>query len=292
MSWRLLFAAAALLVGACDSEPPADEAPAPSPAIYELASPGGQVEGWMFGTIHALPDGTEWRTERIDAIVGQADMLVVEIAALEDSAANSRVFERLARSPGQPDLLDRVDPAMRPDLLDLMDRGGFEDRDFAGLETWAAALSLARVMRYGDSANGVDRALIREFSGRPIDELEGFERQLAIFDRLPESEQRDLLGAVVADYRRVQADPARLAVAWRAGDLATLERESQRGMLADPELRAVFLSDRNRAWAERLVAILAGDARPLIAVGAAHLVGTEGLPSLLEQRGYTVTRIQ
>ena len=292
MSWRWLFAATALLAGACGGEPGREEAPPPSPVLYELASADGAVEGWLFGTIHALPDGVEWRTERIDRIVDEADMLIVEIAALEDSAANSRVFERLARTPGQPDILTRVDPAMRTELAELMDRGGFGPRDFAALETWAAALSLARVMRHGGSANGVDRALIRDFAGRPIDELEGFERQLAIFDRLPEEEQRDLLGAVVTDSRRAQEDPGQLARAWHAGDIAIIEAESERGMLADPELREALLVGRNRAWSEQLAAILAAEAKPLVAVGAAHLVGEDGLPTLLERRGYTVTRIQ
>ena len=32
--------------------------------------------------------------------------------------------------------------------------------------------------------------------------------------------------------------------------------------------------------------------RPLVGVGAAHLVGPDGLAALLEQRGYTVRRLQ
>jgi len=74
--------------------------------------------------------------------------------------------------------------------------------------------------------------------------------------------------------------------------LATLEREMAGGILADPELRQALLTARNRAWTERVAALLAQGRRPLVAVGAAHMLGSEGLPALLAARGYTVRRIQ
>ena len=49
----------------------------------------------------------------------------------------------------------------------------------------------------------------------------------------------------------------------------------------------MLLSNRNRAWMEQIPKMLA-DAPTLVVVGAAHLVGDEGLLSLLRQSGYTV----
>ncbi|QYU69444.1 TraB/GumN family protein [Leptolyngbya sp. 15MV] len=156
----------------------------------------------------------------------------------------------------------------------------------------AAAIVLAQLVRYGDSANGVDRALIAAFAGRPIDELEGIERQLAMFDALPEQDQRDMLAAVVERHPEARADPGALARLWLAGDVAGIEAELTRGMLADPELYEALLAGRNRAWAARIVPMLDAGPRPLIAVGAAHVVGPHGLPALLEAQGFQVRRIK
>lgn len=297
-SWRtarrlaavLLAPVLALALAGCSDPPDAEaDAPPPNPLLYEIASADGAVEGWILGTIHALPPGARWRTPAIGRVVGEADVLVVEIAELGDSAGLSRILAALARSPGLPPLDQRVPEKLRPALADLMARGDLDLSDFRQTETWAAALALARIDAEGDPANGVDRALIAEFASRPVRELEGARAQLAIFDRLAEADQRAMLSAVVDEAER--ADPARLQRAWLAGDAAVIEQSTRTGILADPALRAALLVERNRRWAAALVPLLEQPARPLIAVGAAHLVGAEGLAAMFEARGYRVRRL-
>lgn len=282
-----------LLAAGCSDVPgePAEGAAPPAPLLYEIASADGSVEGWMVGTIHALPAFARWRTPAIEEASNRADLLVVEIAALDDDAALARTFASLSRSPGLPPLAERLPPDLRPALAALMERGGFDAAQFAGTETWAAALTLARIDAVGDPANGVDRALITDFAGRRVRELEGGPAQLAIFDRLPEAQQRAMLAAVVRDSAATAKDPERLQRAWLAGDAKTIEASTREGVLADPAVREALLMARNRRWAAALGPLLAEAPRPLIAVGTAHLVGPEGLAALLEAQGYRVRRL-
>lgn len=263
----------------------------PSPLLYELASADGTVEGWMLGTIHALPPGTEWQTPAIGRVIDEADCLVVEVAALDDERGLARTFASLATSPGLPPLSARVPPDLAAPLAALMERGDLAPGRLAATETWAAALALARIDSPGDPANGTDRALIAAFAGRPVRELEGAAAQLGIFDGLPEAQQRAMLAAVVRESAAPGRDPARLQRAFLAGDAATIEASTREGLLADPALHEALLAGRNRRWAETLGPILAECPRPLIAVGAAHLVGPGGLAALLAERGYRVRRV-
>lgn len=290
-----LFAAAvaAALVAACSSGGgTAADAPPPSPALFEIAGPSGEIEGWLFGTIHSLPDETQWRTGVLDHVVQQARVLVVEVANLGSGSEITDSFNRLAQGSQRSYLRERVEPADRAALARLVEASGTSEREFYHLDTWAAALALARSYGVGDTGNGVDRALLDEFSGQSVIELEGAVFQFTLFDRLPEVEQRDLLKAVVEDSRGGKEQALTRVAAWRAGDMAAMERETQQGLLADRELRKVLLVDRNLAWADRIENLLRSQPPVLVAVGAAHLPGEDGLIALLERRGYTVTRIQ
>jgi uncharacterized protein YbaP (TraB family) len=100
-----------------------------------------------------------------------------------------------------------------------------------------------------------------------------------------------MLEQVVRDSTADLRQRLRLRNAWIAGDLEVLEEATQSGILADPEVREALLTGRNRAWAERLLIDLADPPKPLIAVGAGHLVGPDSLKAMLEQRGYTVTLV-
>jgi uncharacterized protein YbaP (TraB family) len=53
-----------------------------------------------------------------------------------------------------------------------------------------------------------------------------------------------------------------------------------------------LLVARNRRWDEAIAVMLQGTPRPLVAVGAAHLVGPDGLAVMLRSRGYRVTSIR
>lgn len=283
----LLFA-----LGGCGHAPDRQAVgPPPSPLLYEIASADGTVEGWMLGTIHALPAGTDWRTEAIGRVIDTADFLVVEIGAQKGRDEGPSIYFSLAQSPGLAPLDQRLPPALRPQLAAMLERGRMEPDDFTFKETWAAAITLARIDANGDPANGVDNALLDDFAGRPVRELEGLRGQLAIFDRLPETAQRAMLAAVVRESEKTRKDPARLQRAWLAGDAAVIEQSTREGFLADPALHETLLAGRNRRWAEAIAPMLEDIARPLIAVGTAHLVGPEGLAALLEAQGYRLRRI-
>lgn len=274
------------LVSACAGEP-APPGPAPSPLIYEIAGPHGETQGWLLGTIHALPEGTQWRTPGIEAAIAQADCLILEVAAPGDPAARE-AFMALSASAGLPPLQDRIAPEWREPLGELAGAAGTDLAAFEATETWAAALILAQAMRTGERAHGAERALIEEFAGREIRELEGARAQLAIFSSLAEEDQAALLTSVIADFGDGIDQAGELRAAWLSGDAARLEAATREGMLADPELREAILLARNRAWATKLRVALEQQERPLIAVGAAHLVGPEGLAALLEAEGFAL----
>ena len=283
---RLLAALVAVLwLASCGGEP-AREWPAPSPALWEVSGPQGE-KGWLFGTIHAFPDGAEWRTPLFEAAIGQAGLLVVEVSNLGDAEVASQAFTAFAAGRELPPLLSRVPAEHRPTLAAALERADIDESDLAATDSWAAALLIANATRTGRAANGVDRALLS--LGLPAIALESYPMQFSIFDRLEPEEQQGLL---IEAARNDPATELTLVEAWIGGDIAAIERETQAGFLADPELRDALLVKRNLAWTDRIEPLLAEGRRPFVAVGTAHLIGPDGLVALLEARGYAVRRLQ
>ncbi len=286
MSNRLIAALLLLLaLAGCASPEPA------RPALWLVSGPNGE-KAWLFGTIHALPKPVAWRSDKVDAALKAADRLVLEVADITDDAGTAKAFAALAQSPGLPPLDQRIAPDLRDELADELKDGGIKPGALDPYETWAAALMLQNAGgNSGDTANGIDRALARAWTG-PIEEFEGAAAQLAIFDRLAETDQRALLDAVLLDGTTRALDVAELQTAWSSGNMELIARITDEDFAKAPALREALLVGRNRAWAARLEVLLASGARPFVAVGAAHLAGRDGLPAMLAARGWKVTRLQ
>lgn len=274
---------------ACAPEPAPEAA---RPALWEVTGPADS-RAWLFGTIHALERPVKWRSPAIDTAMRQSGSVVVEVAGVGDDPGIAAIFTRLSRTPGVPPLSERVEPLQAPGLKRLFRKTRMGDASFEDVETWAAALTLSQALQPDlKGENGIDRAVLAAKGGRPVIELEGAEAQLGQFDGLPEKEQRDLLALVIRESTGPGAEDADLARAWQRGDMARIEAETRKGLLADPELRETLFSSRNRAWTERIAGLIAEGRRPFVAVGAAHMAGPEGLPAMLAARGYKVRRVQ
>lgn len=74
----LLAITGALLLAGCgatDDGAVTPDRPEASPALWEMTAPDGE-RGWLFGTMHALPEDVEWRTATFDTAFGDRKSVV------------------------------------------------------------------------------------------------------------------------------------------------------------------------------------------------------------------------
>ncbi|GGD75492.1 TraB/GumN family protein [Croceicoccus mobilis] len=273
--------------------------PEGDPALYRVdrsdADADAEPAGWLFGTIHALPSRSRWKSDALKDALAKSGVLIVEVADLDDAQLRD-TFNRMAFTNGLPPLEQRVSPELRDDLDELIDNAGANPAQFRNLETWAAALTLSSAMQANsgiDPADGVDRVLIGEYASGPVLGLETVEQQFSLFDTLAEKEQRELLESMLTEG---DEDAEEMSDAWLSGDterLATLMNEGL-GPAGDPGnlLRNRLLTRRNESWVAAIAAQLSSGARPFVAVGAGHVGGEDGLIALLESEGWRVTRVE
>lgn len=289
---RLLALFALTLIAACGQEP----APAPKvqsgPALWQVQR--GELNGWLFGTIHVLPKGIKWETPTIRESIAAADRLVLEAGDLQDEQKTLSLFEKMGRSPGLPPLERRVPQEEQAALNQAMADGGTNTQLLSGYESWAAAMLLSAASQQVldvSQDNGVEPALIDIFkkANKPIGGLETVERQFAAFDTLPQTAQSRLLVQTVHEAKSMKALYERILTAWAKGDMEAIAKEDKIGEQPDPVVEEAVLVARNRDWVK---AIGPMKGRPFIAVGAGHLTGSHNLIELLKSEGFTVTRVQ
>ncbi|WP_066556718.1 TraB/GumN family protein [Croceicoccus bisphenolivorans] len=284
----LLLAPFVLLLAACGSTA--------EPALWRIDKEGAGADaapaGYLFGTIHALPRGTDWHGETLDAALADAGVLMVEIKNLDKGDAQ-RIFQELALDASLPPIDERVSPMYRDELDEVMDRAGADPENFHFVETWATALTLSTMLQARSSMdpdNSVDQSLIADWQGRPIIGLETAEEQFRIFDQLSGNEQQALLESMVRQADEMEPDA--LAKAWSAGDADAMSGLMELGFESNTGLRAAILGRRNQRWVGPILNQVQSGKKPFVAVGAGHMGGDDGLIALLAARGYKATRIQ
>ena len=266
------------------------------PALWKVADADTTI--YLFGTIHLLPPGTQWRGAAFDAAALTADTLVLE-TLIDDKnpAATLGELFKMAVSPGLPPLAERVRPERRKALGTAIAASGVPAEAFDKLETWAAAFLLlgTQFKEIGlNSGSGVETALKQQFeaSKKPIGQLETNAEQFGFFDTLPEASQRKFLDGVLDDPSATKEQVATMLAAWSKGDVAGMAKSFNDELDDSPELLDALLLRRNANWARWVRARLDQPGTVLVAVGAGHLAGDRSVLGLLEQQGLKVTRVQ
>jgi len=289
--------AAAIAAGAAAFSPLAAKTPAAAkPAMWMLSDADTTI--YLFGTIHLLPKGTQWRTPAFDKAATSASDLVVETVIDEaNPMAAAAEMMKLAVSPNLPPLLDRVPADKRAKLTEVATKTGVPMAVYDKLETWGAAFIMLGVTMKElglDPNSGVESSLKTEFTTakKPIGQLETNAEQFGFFDTLPEAAQRKFLESVLDDPAKGKAQFDEMLSVWTRGDVKAMGDAFNRELADSPDLRENLLRKRNANWNVWLQRRLATPGTTLVAVGAGHLSGSDSVIAMLEKGGYKVKRVQ
>jgi uncharacterized protein YbaP (TraB family) len=269
-----------------------------APALWRVKTDHAEI--YLFGTLHVLSPGLAWRTPAYDAAYAQAKTVWFEAAL--DGADPQTMNGILSRYGTDPDR--RLSQKLAPDALAQLARQ-VDLRRIDHLRPWAAALMLSMQPMLNQGAkveSGADLTMTRAARGeaKTVRTFETLEDQARVFASLSEGAEVRYLTDVIRE--RSPAKPLApsapsaesLEQSWMDGDLARLGPALVGGMkVENPGLYDALLKRRNVAWADALTRELdQGSGVELVNVGALHLVGDDGLPALLQARGFKVERLQ
>lgn len=251
----------------------------------------------ILGSIHFLKKENYPLKKNIETALDSAKKLVLEINLQATDAQKNQqvVMEKAVNRDGstlQQNISAETFALTEEKARDL----GIDVSSLSPFKPWFVALTLSslKLQKLGlDPTYGVDRHLAEraQKSGKPISGLETFELQIEVFDGLSPRDQELMLRETLQDMDALEKSADRIVQAWLKGDTASLEESLLSGMRAYPALFQKLIVDRNRRWLPEIERMIKQGENPLIVVGAAHLVGKDGVIELLKQRGYTVEQL-
>jgi hypothetical protein len=161
---------------------------------------------------------------------------------------------------------------------------------------WALALTLLG-LEWQAAGFDADLGLDKHFydqavaAGKEVQGLETIEFQISRFDEMTMEEQDRMLASTLRELETEKASVTTLANAWKAGDAPTVEKIVLQELRQEPRMYQRLLVDRNKDWMPKIEALFSRKGRAFVVVGAAHLVGPDGLLAQLKARGYAIEQL-
>lgn len=269
----------------------------------------------MIGTYHFNDPRHDATIAALRPQIANADALLVEAGPAEEE----RLSAALAADPtlmvntDSPTLPERLSPEEWERLSQALAERGMPAVMSAKLRPWYAATMLGfspcmleQVAETGE-AGGLDQRLIEaaESEGVPVRALEPWDTLFTLFAGMSPAEELDMIRAALPaadhadDYAVTLADAYFAGESWLIWEFGRLDAYRTSGLdraAVDAQvalMRENLMDRRNRAWIAPLTGAAeaaAGRGKGIVAAfGALHLPGAEGVLSLLEREGWTVS---
>ena len=141
-----------------------------------------------------------------------------------------------------------------------------------------------------DAELGLDKYFFdkAKAAGKPVLALETAESQIDRFDKMPEAMQEQMLLTALAEKDAERTNLSALVSAWQRGDAAAMEKLMLQSFQGNNAAYTSLITERNRNWMPQIEACFRRPSPCFVIVGAAHVIGPDGLLAMLRQKGYRI----
>jgi len=257
----------------------------------------GKGAVYLIGSVHMLTADFYPLPAALDAGFRDSDLLVEE-ANLAEMLSPNMQFTMLSR--GMLPAGQTLDKVISPATLALLDKHtsglGMPLDALKQFKPWMLAMTIEAMewQKAGfDAELGLDKHFFdrAQADNKSIQGLETTDFQISLFDGMSTDQQDKFLAETLKGVTTETASVKKLATSWKVGDVATIEKLVLADVKDDPIVYDRLLVARNRAWLPKIEALFSRPRPAFVVVGAAHLVGPDGLLSMLKAKGYQLVQL-
>lgn len=263
-----------------------------SSLLWKIEGNGIKKSCYLFGTMHLIEKEQFYFPSKLEKIVTKSDLLVMELPGLPNQIEALKYIKLKGES-----FFDYFNEAQTDSIIDWVKNevGMTEEsfrKNFTDLKPFAV-VQLATQMHFMGKTESYEMTLdkLARENGVKINGLETIEDQMMIFDDLSREQQTEMVMSSVRNPKEGIEITRKMMNVYASQEIDSLYMmiEEEGGVLSDEQSK--FLDDRNRKWIPKIEEYIKEN-KTIIAVGAGHLGGPNGVIRLLEQKGYTLTPVE
>lgn len=278
-----------------------------TPLLYKATDSDGDAV-WLFGSIHVGTDDMYPLPSYVTDAFSGAEGLAVEcdvVAAETDIVGMTTAMMGMVYDDGSK-ISDHISAQLYMDASAILEENSLPASALDAYQPsmWSMMIDSFSYLQYDlDAEKGIDMYLLKRAKNEdiPIHEIESVKEQYDMLGSFSEELQILLLEGSVESY----GDPAgkeallELVDTWTTGNEAALVdmlTDDTTGMTAEEialyeEYNYAMMTARNEKMTDFAENALIDGNELFICVGAAHVVGPDGMAQQLRERGYTVTLV-
>jgi uncharacterized protein len=264
--------------------------------LWKIRSEANTV--YLLGSVHVMKKHVYPLNKKIEESFDLSDIVVVE-ADIGDMGQID--IQKVVSTAFYPEN-DTLENHISKDTYELVKK---ECAD-AGMpllivnkqKPWFLALTITslKLMQMGyDPSDGIDAYFLRKASGKKgVQELESVDFQMKLLSGFSDKEQEALLVFTLRDLKLLDKELDKLIRAWENGDTKTMESITIENAAKDKDMHSIYekiIFDRNRNMVSKIEDFLKTKKTYFVIVGAGHLIGNQGIITLLRQKGYPVEQL-
>jgi uncharacterized protein len=286
MSSRNLIGIAVLIIGLYSSSPTALAVS----CVWKVTTGDGHTL-YLGGSFHALRPSDYPLPREYNRAFDASSRLAFE----DDPKAADAAFTALMKAGEYPkgdSLKNHVDPRTYAYLRRFFSFTNVPEEKFSRYRPWLLDIILsAPPPEYYKL--GIERFLQTraQVKSKPISGLESTREHNGVFTGLTDRQAEALLLTLFINAGREDSQTVNMFEAWRRGDAELLTRKTRESFNDFPYMAERLLDARNRNWMPKIEDYLHSGQTYFVVAGAAHMGGSNGLVSLLRQRGYKVEQL-
>ncbi|MDR3764737.1 MAG: TraB/GumN family protein [Acidobacteriota bacterium] len=295
---RFLALALLLFSAALCSAQPALYQPGSPIFLWKISSPKNSA--YLLGSLHVAQSSFYPLPMEMDRAFNDSDVLVVEVDMTQvDMEKLQKLTFELGTYPAGDDLPRHLKPATVERVKKFCVDSGLPYDSVQHLKPWLISLLVTQnvLNKSGfDAKYGIDLHYLQTPGPHRVDQLETAGEQMRLIAASTTDDADTTLSHLFAHIDRQKEITTRMVDAWGHGEavkldelVAELMKDSTPG---ERQQMRRLNEERNPHMAAHIEECLASSDHCFMVVGALHLVGKEGILSLLQSKGYKIEQVK